>query len=229
MIPNLRLAMATAVTAVGCCLTSSAMAATTTFAHDPFTDIPEGSASFNAVEYLRLNNLVKGYEDGTFQPGRRMNRAEFVQLMTNPFLLRATRASDCTENSGMTGSLIPAFSDVHEDAWYARSVCIAKMYGIINGYPDGTFRGNDPITFVEAAKVASNVLELNAQGGADGGHDPRWYTVYVLRLSERNSIPTSIKAFDQVITRGEMAEMVYRLAAEKTNLPSNHYENFPKP
>ncbi len=101
------------------------------------------------------------------------------------------------------------------------------MYEIVNGYPDGTFRPTDPINFVEAAKVASKVLELHAQGGAEGGNDPRWYTVYVLRLSERNSIPTSIKTFDQVLTRGEMAEMIYRLAAEKTNLPSNHFEDFP--
>lgn len=228
MISNMRLALATAVTAVGFCFTASAMAASTTLAPDPFTDIPQGSAGYNGIEYLRLNNLIRGYPDGTFGPGRRMNRAEFVQLMTNPFLLKATRASDCTMNSG-TGSNISSFKDVPTDAWYARPVCIAKMYDIVNGYPDGTFRPTDPITFVEAAKVASKVLELHAQGGADGGTDPRWYTVYVLRLSERNSIPTSIRKFDQVITRGEMAEMVYRLAAEKTDLPSNHYENFPKP
>lgn len=228
MMTNAKLAVATAVAAVGCCLTATASANAPTFAQDSFTDIPQGSAYYNATEYLRLNNLVKGYMDGSFGPGRRMNRAEFVQLMTNPFLLKATRASDCTMNSG-TGSSIASFDDVPVDSWYARPVCIAKMYGIVNGYPDGTFRPNDPITFVEAAKVASKVLELHAQGGADGGADPRWYTVYVLRLSERNSIPTSIKRFDQVITRGEMAEMVYRLAAEKTGLPSNHFENFPNP
>lgn len=223
-----RLAAATATVAAGLCLTATAFANAPTFAQDPFTDIPQGSTYYNAVEYLRNNNLIKGYLDGTFGPGRRMNRAEFVQLMTNPFLLKATRGSDCTMNSG-TGSSIASFDDVPQDAWYARPVCIAKMYQIVNGYPDGTFRPNEPISFVEAAKVASKVLDLHAQGGADGGRDPLWYTVYVLRLSERNSIPTSIKAFDQVITRGEMAEMVYRLAAEKTNLPSNHYENFPKP
>lgn len=228
MITQTRLALATAATAVGCCLTATAFANAPTFAQDEFSDVGPGSPHYAAVEYLRANNLIKGYEDGTFQPARRMNRAEFVQLMTNPFLLTATRASDCTMNSG-TGSSIASFDDVRVDAWYARPVCIAKMYGIVNGYPDGSFRPNDPITFVEAAKVASKVLDLHAQGGANGGEDPRWYTVYVLRLSERNSIPTSIRRFDQVITRGEMAEMVYRLAAEKTDLSSNHYEDFPQP
>lgn len=228
MLKNSRLAVATATLAAGFCLTATAMAATNTFASDPFTDIPEGSAGYNGIEYLRLNNLIKGYPDGTFGPGRRMNRAEFVQLMTNPFLLKATRASDCTMTSG-TGSSIASFDDVPVDAWYARSVCIAKMHEIVNGYPDGTFRPTDPISFVEAAKVATKVLDLHAQGGADGGNDPRWYTVYVLRLSERNSIPTTVKNFDQVLTRGEMAEMVYRLAAEKTNLPSRHFEDFPTP
>lgn len=227
MMKHSRLAIATATLAAGFCMTVSAFANAPTYAQAPFTDIPENSAGYNGIEYLRLNNLVKGYADGTFGPARRMNRAEFVQLMTNPFLLKATRGSDCTTNTA-TGSSIASFDDVDINAWYARPVCIAKMYQIVNGYPDGTFRPTDPISFVEAAKVLTKVLALHAQGGQDGGTDPRWFTVYVQNLSEHNAIPTSIKRFDQVLTRGEMAEMVYRLASDKTNLPSNHWENFPK-
>jgi LPXTG-site transpeptidase (sortase) family protein len=46
----------------------------------------------------------------------------------------------------------------------------------------------------------------------------------VEKLAELNAIPTSIASLTQKVTRGEMAEMIYRLRANVTDNPSKTYE-----
>ena len=70
--------------------------------------------------------LIKGYEDGTFKPENNITRAEFMTLVNGAF--------DYTETEEIS------FSDVAEDAWYAEAVKKAKAAGYITGYPDNTMR-----------------------------------------------------------------------------------------
>lgn len=46
------------------------------------------------------------------------------------------------------------FSDVSEDAWYYDAVTAVAKGGIIKGYPDGTFKPNQLVTFTELAVIA---------------------------------------------------------------------------
>ena len=226
-----RMAVAVTVLSLTLGIAGPAFANSPTFSQAPFTDIKAGSTYYDAVEYLRLNNLVKGYMDGTFGPDLRMTRAEFVTLMTNPFLLKQTRATDCNNMSASgtalmvdSVSMVAPYTDVPTSAWYARAVCVATLYHVVNGYPDGTFRPNQSITFVEAAKMASTILQLSAEHS--NPTDPRWFTVYVQNLSDHNAIPTTIKRLDQVLTRGQIAEIVYRLSDANTSKASLHWANF---
>lgn len=189
---------------------------TVPYAMEPFTDVKESSAGFEGIEYLRENKVIRGYLDGTFKPDRLITRAEFAQMLTNPFLFRADWRSSCLKEKLADGSETVFFSDVGIDGWYAEAVCTAKSYQLINGYPDGTYRPLRPINFVEAAKIATRVFALDVV--EDKGEF--WYKPYVNRLGELNAIPTSIKRLDQQITRGEMAEIVYRLKANRTDKTS---------
>ena len=45
------------------------------------------------------------------------------------------------------------FSDITDDLWYAQSVKYLTSNGIIQGYPDGTFRGDSMITRAEFATL----------------------------------------------------------------------------
>ncbi len=109
------------------------------------------------------------------------------------------------------------FSDVSIDAWYALHVCFAKVKHLIDGYPNGTFQPAGYINFVEAAKIIDNVFALDIKNQETG---ELWYRPYVQRLSDLHAIPTSIKRFDQVMTRGEMAEIIFRLKADRQNKAS---------
>ncbi|TSC80355.1 MAG: putative S-layer protein [Candidatus Peregrinibacteria bacterium Gr01-1014_25] len=189
-------------------VTTAHAAAPTPLAPDPFTDVPSKHPNGTAIEYLRVNNVVRGYGDGTFKPEARINRAEFLQIITNPFLLSDVRTQECVRENIVNQSKETVFySDVAKDAWFASPVCIATVQKIVNGYPDGTFRPGNYVTFVEAAKIVAGISGFLTTPSQD---EP-WYAPYIRKLSDGHAIPTTISTLDEVITRGEMAEMLWRM------------------
>lgn len=200
-----------------CALATTTSVSAQLFAPDPFTDVPESSPYYEAVEHLRKNNVLKGYQDGTFRPDARINRAEFVKLIANPYILDTARLNECLNEELDDEDQTVFFPDVRRDSWYAREVCLAKIKKLIDGYPDGTYRPGEYISFVEAAKILGNTFVMQTEPEPN---DERWFMPYVNKLSEVRAIPTSIRTFDQTLTRGEMAEMLFRLKTQSTNRPS---------
>lgn len=179
---------------------------TNSIAFTAFTDVPGTHPNYEAISYVHVQGIVDGYPDGTYHPDDRINRAEFSKIITEAYYKGQAIGSDC-------------FPDVRIE-WFAKYVCFDKNNTIISGYPDGTFQPANNINFVEAAKILVNV------GGFAVTQDPDiWYKPYVEKLTELQAIPVSITSFDQKVTRGEMAEMVYRLKAGVTNMSSKTHED----
>ena len=121
------------------------------------------------------------------------------------------------------GYAIEGYSDCFldvTDQWFAPYVCKAEYLGIVDGYGDGYYKPDRDINFAEASKIVAEAFRLVA----DPSDDETWYQQFVISLQLMSAIPTSIDSFAQNITRGEMAEMVYRIKAEKTTKVSNTYE-----
>lgn len=209
-------------------LASTAAAQTTTpfgdFAQESFSDVDASHPNYEAIESLRENNILRGYPDGTFKPDSRINRAEFVYLMTNPLLLDTERLSRCIdemeEKDKAKGYVY--FTDVSPNVWYAHAVCHAAKKDIINGYPDHTFQPGGNINFVETAKILANVFSLNT----NEQEGERWFDPYVESLSELNVIPPTVTKYGELMTRGEMAEMLYRLRSDVSDRPATHSLSF---
>jgi hypothetical protein len=191
------------------------------YAPNPFTDVPTTHANYEAIEALRLNKVLRGYDDGTFKPDSRINRAEFIKLITNPYILDTERLNECLRESLPEEATTVFFRDVPRDVWYAAELCHAFVTKLVNGYPDGTFKPGNQVNFVEAAKILSNVFSMNTE--EEPGE--QWYRPYVQRLSEKNAIPHSVDKFASIITRGEMAEILFRLKNNRTDKPSTSYSN----
>ena len=62
-----------------------------------------------------------------------MTRGQVAQMFYNLLL-------DKDVPGGMT------FQDVPDDMWCAEAVRVISALGVVNGYSDGTFRPNQPIT-----------------------------------------------------------------------------------
>lgn len=212
-----RMALATIIVVLGS-FAGRAAAEPVPFSQEPFTDIKSSHPNYAAIEYLRENNIIRGYLDGTFRPDNRISRAEFVMLITNPFFLQGEKLNECIAQNGFTEEDNIFFPDVRGNAWYADAVCIAKVKDLVNGYLDGTFKPGRPITFVEGAKIISNTFVLNVREEA-----VVWYEPYVEKLGEIGAIPTSIRTLNGLLTRGEAAEILYRVKTQTTSKATMRY------
>lgn len=167
-----------------------------------FSDVGASHANRTAIERLHELGIVGGYDDGSFKPDATINRAEFLKIITSPPLVSSDERDACTSTS---------FPDVLVDAWFAPSVCVAQQRGIIGGYSDGTFRPEQTISFVEAAKIIASFF------GSVEPEDGEWYVPFVRNLEHRKAIPVSIATLSSSITRGEMSEMIRRLYDDVTS------------
>ena len=177
-----------------------------------FSDVTSSTPYREAVESLQERGVVEGYSDGTFQAGNTINRAEFLKIILE----------GREEDFAFTGS--DCFPDVDASDWFAQYVCKAKAEGIVSGYPDGFFRPERTINFVEAGKI----LALGF-GQTIEQTSPDWYEPYARALESSKAIPPSINALDEFITRGEMAEMIWRLTENITSEPTKGYLNVKYP
>ncbi len=96
-----------------------------------FSDVPAGKWYAVAVSTLANAGAIKGYSNGTFQPGKPINRAEFVTILTGIY--------------GVNTSKGMPFADVGS-AWCHDAVATAYANGWVGGYADGTFHPNQTIT-----------------------------------------------------------------------------------
>lgn len=201
------------------CLTHGGEAEATSF-----SDVLPNHPNADAIAYVKAEGIVEGYADGTYRPDQTINRAEFTKIITVALFGQAM-IDQC-------GSFYP-FSDVPRDAWYVKNICRARDGWLLTGYPDNTFRPAQNINFVEAAKILANGYALIQRQEHCGGKlcpdvdtvEHPWFEQYVRALADTQAIPTSITSFDHSLTRGEMAEMIYRLRTETMDKPSRTYED----
>ncbi|MBA4336873.1 hypothetical protein C0416_03845 [bacterium] len=193
---------------------------------DAFTDVDATNKYYTAVKYLKDEGIIGGYEDGSYKPENTINRAEFTKIIMGA-VSTSEELQNCAANYTMVEDYnVSLFTDVNfemvggnEPVWYFDYVCMAKLNEVIQGYDDGSFKPAQDINFVEAAKIITKAMGYQMMTDTDP-----WYKGYVMELENHNAIPTTIAGFDHKITRGEMAEIAYRLRAEVTNLTSLTYE-----
>lgn len=171
-----------------------------------FADVASTHPNAAAVAHVKSAGIVQGYPDGSFKPSNTINRAEFTKIII------AAEFSAAEINRCFLTTL--NFVDVPRDAWFAPYVCVAVANNIIAGYPDGTFQPTWNIKTTEAAKILVQTF------GYETTPQDIWYEPFILALTQRGAIPDSVQSLTHDLTRGEMAEMIYRLQqgiASKTN------------
>lgn len=170
-----------------------------------YSDVGSGYDYKTAIDYITQQGIVEGYSDGTYKPNAKINRAEFTKI-----IVEAKLGKNPTENAK------DCFPDVKSDQWFSSYVCYAKRQGYIKGYPTGYFKPADNINLAEAAKILVNVLEVPTKAPVG----TEWYSKYIEAMTDLNYLPTSFGYLSQSVNRGEMAEMVWRILAKKSDQPS---------
>lgn len=167
-----------------------------------FKDVTSSNPYFKAIEYVKAQGIVKGYAREIYKPTQTINRAEFIKIIVQAafnYNIDNDTSSEKLSLSGLT------FSDLTSGAWYNPYLRQAVQHKLISGYSDGTLRPEGKISYAEAAKII--VLAF----GYKYGTNALWYRPFTDVLTMKKAMPSSIKDYSQKLTRGEMAEMIYRL------------------
>ncbi|MGG4400688.1 S-layer homology domain-containing protein [Paenibacillus amylolyticus] len=100
-----------------------------------------------------VNNIaarldLQGNGDNTFSPNRQVTRSEFAEIVV---LGLGLMRQDAPQN---------LFPDVNDSAWFRSAVALANEFGIVRGYDNGNFNGNQEITREQGFAMVARAYRL---------------------------------------------------------------------
>lgn len=169
-----------------------------------FADIDAEHPYADAIVWLKENGYVGGFSDGTFRSERTVTRAEALKIIVSA--------------TGDDGDVSPCpsgqrpYTDVSGGEWFAPYVCAGIERGII--VPDDTklFRPGDPINVAETAVILARAEKMEPVGSSEP-----WFAPSLRALGRAQAIPSQIRAYGERVTRGQLAEMLWRMETAVTD------------
>ena len=202
----------------------------------PFVDVTNPEVwYYDAAEYGRWNGYFKGNLVGLFNGDSAITRAEAVTVIARAFwdlegyildLDDGEYQSFIEQIADESGLEEPVtFTDV-EGKWYERCAVALANFGFINGYEDGTFRGDQLITrqeiaailyrfntYIEADMEAVLTFGTPVDAYADADKVAEWAEPYVAWAAESGLFQGDLAGnFNPAknATRAEFAQLMYR-------------------
>ena len=172
-------------------------------AETPFKDVVATSPYAEAVQFLKSENIITGYGDGTFRPMENISRQHVISIIDK--LLDAQPVREAK-----------AFTDVPASHPYYDAIQNAYRAGIINGYQDGTFKPDAPVTRAQIAKILALAFELESDGETafKDVSPTHWSNEYVQALVNKGITTTGKSGYyrpNEQLTRGQYALFLHRL------------------
>lgn len=128
---------------------------------ESFDDVPNTHWAAGFIGAVQEAGIVEGDDLGNFNPTEGLTRAELATIVS--------RVIEDSEGEGTE------FSDV-EGHWAADAIAKVSAAGIINGYPDGSFKPNASVTRAEAVKMLNagllGMLEIEDGAVSDVVENP---------------------------------------------------------
>jgi hypothetical protein len=170
-----------------------------------FSDVTKGHPYYTALSYLKINGIITGYSDSSFQPYNEINRAELLKLLMEG------------QDSTVTEPTEECFNDVALNQWYTKYVCTAKNLGFIEGYKDGSFQPGKKINKVEAIKMLSSIYQwtTSLEDSSTLYYDTpesAWYAEQLKYAKSKNYLEETGNLFNpsENITRASISSILYK-------------------
>lgn len=123
-----------------------------------FSDIRDDQWYAKAVAWASANDVVAGYEDGTFRPTRAVTREEFAQILYNYAKFKGYDLSASAD--------LGKFPDSGQvSSWAETALGWANGNGLINGHDDGRLDPKGSTIRAQAASILMNFDKGFAQEG----------------------------------------------------------------
>ncbi|MCU6713041.1 InlB B-repeat-containing protein [Paenibacillus sp. J5C_2022] len=124
----------------------------------PFTDVAETHWAYEIITQATEMNVMQGYPDGRFKPDQSISRAEMASIIVKLIDGGSSSNTGFLDTSGH---------------WAENAIKQARAADIVNGYADGTFRPDEPLTRAEAVTIINKLLDR----GPLSGTEPKWNDV----------------------------------------------------
>ena len=165
-----------------------------------FPDVA-GSVHAGAIRSLLGAGVVAGFPDGTYGPRLPVTRGQLATVVSG--------AGDLPDPGGATG-----FDDVAPGQVHAEGVRTLVAAGAVDGFRDGTFRPNQPVSRGQVAKVLASLLDVESTRTdcfADLGSSVHAADVCALAdLGLAAGFGDGTYGPDRAVTRGQAASLVTR-------------------
>jgi serine protease Do len=109
-----------------------------------FKDVKPGDYGYEEIAIAVDLGIVQGKDDGTFDPYGKLTRAQMAKIFANAYNLQ--------------GKITIDFTDVRKGHWAYDYVQALAANEVTTGYPDGSFRPNDPIKRMHFAAFMARYL-----------------------------------------------------------------------
>lgn len=174
------------------------------FAATQFTDVAENYQYAQAISNLVGKGIINGYTEAdgtsTFRPENTITRAEFAKLLVLATAPGVTHTA--TTNR---------FPDLALDHWANTFIAAAVNTGAINGYEDGTFRPENPVSYGEAVKMLVCTL---GYAKVVTPTEP-WYNGYINVANNIGLTKSAVALGSNEAKRGLVAQLIYNVASTK--------------
>ena len=180
-------------------LSMAAACAATAFAGAAFTDQSSIKVDSKVIDTLTEKNVIKGFEDGSFQPDKLVTRAQMAKMM---FVLR-TGSDDA---SYYAKDMTDTFADT-AGTWSNGYVKYCQAYGIVSGKSSTVFAPNASVTTAEAAKM---LLVYSGVDAAQSGLSGAQWKANTMKLADQDGLLKGVEAdIDAPLPRQYAAQMIY--------------------
>jgi len=112
-----------------------------------FKDVPSSYRFYQEINYLIERGIISGFPDNTFRPETSVTRAQAAIMIGRALGLDGTQQNT-------------KFPDVGKDSVASGYIQSAVSEGIIQGFPDGTFRPNQSVTRGQLAIFLSRAFDI---------------------------------------------------------------------
>ncbi|MBA4336798.1 hypothetical protein C0416_03425 [bacterium] len=174
-----------------------------------FPDVSLSDPLCPAIQYVKDEGIFSGYPDGTFRPNDVINRAETTKVILLGF--NVPLLPDDGTNLG--------FTDVILNAWYMIYLRTGQEAGIVQGYPDGTFKPSQQVNKVEMLKIFLETADVNLSGVVSPSYpypdtpNNVWYSIYVQYSKDHALVDAASNGNfypAEGMQRGDVAQLFYR-------------------
>lgn len=177
-----------------------------------FSDVTDDYVYHHSINFLKSENIISGYEDGTYMPNDYLTRATGAKMVLAAYAANTTIHLDIEEVDPSD-----TFADIQSSDWYAKYLVKAENLGIWGRDSDGRFNPQKPLSRAEFMKlllVPSGINLDSLQNTQLFSDVPKgvWFTKYmnyagkysIISPDRDNNLYPS-----QYISRGEAADWEY--------------------